>query len=856
MSKIYYNCSSMFFRENVLKAFVTLAKVNNTNIRFTLVKQLSVITPSIKDNQNILLFCSNNYINQLIRILYQTEQQDEDYIVYYANFLKSLSQKVDNSILNLFIDYSENTFPLLDNALLLTNDKDDMIKNTGRNIFLSILKMNNIIIDNYLCNPPIITFFIYLPIKLVHLIKEFSEALQNKSNERELIKEFNENIQNEILFFQDIFSVGNKKVIYILTNCIFSQLILPYLCNNLVKEKDYELSIYILWEILNFIKDEHFINLLVVVLFDEELHHRVIGFIDKNINYQQYEKYFNTNSNKINSLEDYIISNFSDGLLKNFLNNTRIDTFEEGKIIKETIIQKKENQQTDINQLTLIEISSYFQKKEISIDIVKEYHSYLSLVTGIECGIDYNNSKKSFIQIMNKVYSNEVKQNKFKKNIIKNAIVNLFFGMNLESQSFLLMYNSLILYDIVFRNQIINKEILTNLSLIKNRRQQVNKPDIIDINATDDDFLFYKESVIQDGKVKEKPVVSIINYSSYNHPNKYENFIYFNKDYYDNCNYFISTIKYPIIDIVIVIVQLLEKTSFQLSKLTLRILIALLMKIPTQNKKQMFHIINNIYLNTLCQINNELYNGDNSNEFYRDCLYLFEEEFISYKADFDEVIQYTLKQPILSLYDYINDEDINSIFTAEYIVPKTDKERYRNLIMKYLLISHIRSMMVNKPTLFNSECPISIESDNHEMGSIYDLSYEKKTLYKVKYKITKDKSSESLFFFLDKDCIFLVSFNKKEKVYIVKHKHPISQIDVIYNYNPNKSIRRTITLNVYENEKRESYEEINIEFEHRKDKYHIQKEIEDDINRICLMRYTLVITYFENLIKTCVKIAQ
>ena len=91
----------------------------------------------------------------------------------------------------------------------------------------------------------------------------------------------------------------------------------------------------------------------------------------------------------------------------------------------------------------------------------------------------------------------------------------------------------------------------------------------------------------------------------------------------------------------------------------------------------MFHIINNIYLNTLCQINNELYNSENSNEFYRDCLFLFEEEFISYKSDFDEVIEYTLKQPILSLYDYINDEDMNLDFTSEYSVPKTDKERYR-----------------------------------------------------------------------------------------------------------------------------------------------------------------------------------
>ena len=841
----------MFFRQNVLKAFVSLAKVNNTNIRFTLVKQLSVITPSVKGNQNILLFCSNNHINQLISLLYQTEQQDEDYIVYYANFLKSLSQKVDNSILNLFIDYSENSFPLLDKALLLTNDKDDMIKNTGRNIFLSILKLNNLIIDNYLCNPPVITFFILLPIKLVNLIKEYSDVLHNKSNERELIKEFNENIQNEILFFQDIFSVNNKRITYILTNCIFSKLILPYVCNNLVKEKDYELSIFILWEILNFIKDENFINLLVVVLFDEKLHHRIIEFIEKEQKYSQYEKYFHTNMNKLKNLEDYITSNFSDGFLKYFIKNRRIETFEEGKLIKENIIQKQSNQQIDINQLTLLEINNYFQKKNISIDIVKEYHSYLSIVTGIECGIDYDSSKRSFIQIMNKVYSNEVKQNKFKKNIIKHAIINPYFGMNLETQSFLLLYNSLIIYDIVFRNKFINKEILTHLSLIKNRRQQVNKQNIIDINSTDDDFLFYKESVIQNSKVQEKPVVSFINYSSYNSLNKKEDFLYFTKDFYDNCSYFINTIKYPIIDTVILIVQLLEKSCFQLSKLTLRIIIAVLMKIPTQNKKQMFHIINNIYLNTLCQINNELYNSENSNEFYRDCLFLFEEEFISYKSDFDEVIEYTLKQPILSLYDYINDEDMNLDFTSEYSVPKTDKERYRNLIMKYLLISHIRSMMVNRPTLFYAECPLRIESDNHEIGSVYDLSYKEKTLYKVKYSNIKDKSSESVFFFLDKDTIFLVTFDKKEKAYIVKHKHPLSLIDLIYNYSTNKSIRRTITLTIYENEKRESSEEINIEFEHRQDKYHIQKTIEDDINRIYLMRYTLVLTYFENLIKTC-----
>ena len=246
---------------------------------------------------------------------------------------------MDNSILKLYIDYSENSFPLLDKALLLTNDKDDMIKNTGRNIFLSILKLNNLIINNYLCNPPVITFFILLPIKLVNLIKEYSDVLHNKSNERELIKEFNENIQNEILFFQDIFSVNNKRITYILTNCIFSKLILPYVCNNLVKEKDYELSIFILWEILNFIKDENFINLLVVILFDDELHHRIIDFIEKEPKYSQYEKYFHTNMNK--TLEDYITSNFSDGFLKYFLKNNRIETFEEGKILTENIFQKQ-----------------------------------------------------------------------------------------------------------------------------------------------------------------------------------------------------------------------------------------------------------------------------------------------------------------------------------------------------------------------------------------------------------------------------------------------------------------------------------------------------------------------------------
>ena len=75
--------------------------------------------------------------------------------------------------------------------------------------------------------------------------------------------------------------------------------------------------------------------------FDEKLHHRIIEFIEKEQKYSQYEKYFHTNMNKLKNLEDYITSNFSDGFLKYFIKNRRIETFEEGKLIKENIIQKQ-----------------------------------------------------------------------------------------------------------------------------------------------------------------------------------------------------------------------------------------------------------------------------------------------------------------------------------------------------------------------------------------------------------------------------------------------------------------------------------------------------------------------------------
>ena len=116
----------------------------------------------MKDKKIAYYLFSKNYINQIIiNISYNNTEDDVDYLSFYINFLKTIANKIDTDCFHLFFSRNYHRFPLLDEIIIFFNyDKDIMIKNTSRNIFLTLLKLNYKPFIEYICDLPSITLFL------------------------------------------------------------------------------------------------------------------------------------------------------------------------------------------------------------------------------------------------------------------------------------------------------------------------------------------------------------------------------------------------------------------------------------------------------------------------------------------------------------------------------------------------------------------------------------------------------------------------------------------------------------------------------------------------------------------------
>jgi len=121
-----------------MNEFIYIASLNNRNLNLEIIRSFSVLILNVSRPEMLYFLFSNNFINTVISNNY--ENYDEDFTFYYINFLKSLSYKIDQTSISFFFHNQYNSFPLLQSAIRYYNYPDAMIKNTVRNIILTLLK--------------------------------------------------------------------------------------------------------------------------------------------------------------------------------------------------------------------------------------------------------------------------------------------------------------------------------------------------------------------------------------------------------------------------------------------------------------------------------------------------------------------------------------------------------------------------------------------------------------------------------------------------------------------------------------------------------------------------------------------
>ena len=390
----------------------------------------------LQDKKILFYFFSNDYMNQLIlNISLSIEERDIDFLSYYINFLKTIANKLDKSTLSLFFHKENNNFPLLDEASVFFKFQDVMIKNTARNIFLSLIKLNYEPMIQYICDIPRISDLLLLADNIKSYIIYITNININNKNINDIelrVKEVEESLVDDILFMQDILSIGIEKINYILINCFFS-IPLQYLFNCIITHNKVNIVFYILNLILKNIKNEAINNLISFVLYSSQIHIK----INENIANQEspeiynllyYNKFLTHNSSFFNLIfEEYIILVFNQNFLKSIRFIKEEDrTFQEMKeianYIKGTSVDK--NNDVNIGIKVISQMLKQGNKLQNIIKKMEKYHNLISRYTGINLGVSHDGANFSFLKIiydnLSIYYNNNLKNNIFiQENIIK-----------------------------------------------------------------------------------------------------------------------------------------------------------------------------------------------------------------------------------------------------------------------------------------------------------------------------------------------------------------------------------------------------------------------------------------------------
>ena len=479
----------VFCENNIIERIIDVTNYKEKKINLIVIKCFSLLIPNIKNQKISYYLFSKNYMNQIIcNISYNNTDDDIDYLSFYINFLKTLANKIDLDSFHLFFNRNYHRFPLLDEIIVfLTYDKDIMIKNTSRNIFLTLLKLNYKPFIEYICDLPSITLFLLFSDNLKNQFIYFCKIKENMKNNSTIImsnnnkediknnnlfnelEEQKEVLEDDISFIQDILSINIPKINYLLTNVIF-YIFLKYLFNNILLRQNAEISFYVITLFLNIIKSQAIKNIIIFILYYSKIQINIIEIVANEEILDVYRLLalnkcvFKSDFKDKLIFDDYIILNYSSRFLYSLKHIKETDN-----IYPELIdISRKLNNINDIENETENEIKTAIKllNKNIKrinyvLKQIEEYHNFVSKATGINIGVSINSASHSFLQI---IYNNFSENLCMQENIFKNECI--YYLNNFHLSQYLCTVNEIFLLSLIIKDNDISRCLKFNINLM------------------------------------------------------------------------------------------------------------------------------------------------------------------------------------------------------------------------------------------------------------------------------------------------------------------------------------------------------------------------------------------------------
>ncbi|XP_021289136.1 uncharacterized protein LOC110420226 isoform X1 [Herrania umbratica] len=268
-----------FMEYQVLAEFVRVLKISSSSrIEAPLLQYLSIMIQNM-DSEPAIYYClSNDYINNIIAHQYNFDAGD--LALYYVSFLRAVSSKINRDTLCLLVKVQGDvvvSFPLYSEALKFAQHGEKMIQTAIRALTLNIYNVSDDMVYKFVTTPPASKYFSDLVSSLreqyLHLdaLVHSTEEKCSHQKKKDIFME-TDKIIDDLYYFKDILSVGERRLSRVVTQNLLSLLIFPLLLPllQLGNKGSYNISLvtslYIVSHLLQVVGGKHLINAVAGLL--------------------------------------------------------------------------------------------------------------------------------------------------------------------------------------------------------------------------------------------------------------------------------------------------------------------------------------------------------------------------------------------------------------------------------------------------------------------------------------------------------------------------------------------------------------------------------------------------------------
>ena len=452
-----------FSELNILNTFNSLLDKNNSEISFCILEATYFLSTNLKNEDLILNMYKTKFktrvqgeeMNIIDKIISLSEiNQKEEFLTYQINFMKSLTLKIDENNLFYFFNKDINQFPILNKSFSLYNHSDPMIRNVVKNILLSIIKIKNNDLLNFLVSFPNNLYYTNLILNLKNYILQLCLIDLNEFNNDKIFGIFHrkhDELMDITIYLGDLLMLNIPQINFVLINCLLNEIILPLFKVIISRKKEFantSIALYVFTIILFNIKNRFITNLICYILYTENVQQILLKYI-----YDYSFQFMNVDyMNKIN----YIIKNsyFADvnddqwkdiSVYMKFVNGIDLSTGEvNNKNTYEYIktIIKNRNQNLIKNEVFNISKSLLYSNNEYNVMIIN-----LLFLTLIKYYTNKDNMKNDE-NVDNDLIYNPLDQPFFNSIENQNGLFKLLIKLIKSDNNFRIISNEILLNNI------------------------------------------------------------------------------------------------------------------------------------------------------------------------------------------------------------------------------------------------------------------------------------------------------------------------------------------------------------------------------------------------------------------------